>query len=168
MLEPLVARSDDDAHTQPPWLFSTPHPSLADLALFYQLAWGAAIAAGDGIADLTGGGTRDTPGACGVAAVWNPQRYPGLTRWHDAVRAHLDALPAMEAVAAGPREVQRVIDAVRACAMDDAIPLVRVHASATATAAGREVREVREWDVKSGLQIGARVSVAPDDTGRDE
>ena len=160
MLEPLFTRSDNDAGNQAPWLFSTPHPSLADLALFYQLAWGVAIAAGDGIADLTGGGTRDTPGARGVAAVWNPQRYPALTQWYDAVYAHLDALPAVETVAAGRGAVQGVIEAVGACAMDEAVPLVHMHASVG--------RGAREWDVKSGLQIGARVSVAPDDTGRDE
>ena len=57
LLEPQLRQGVD---ADSPWIFSTPTPSLVDLALTYQLRWAIDIAAGRGIYNLTAGGTSDT------------------------------------------------------------------------------------------------------------
>jgi hypothetical protein len=38
-----------------PWIFTTTHPSIVDISLYYQLDWGQNIAAGRGIESLIRG-----------------------------------------------------------------------------------------------------------------
>ena len=42
------------------FIFSTPSPSLADIALYYELDWGSDMAAGHSQYNLTGGESNDT------------------------------------------------------------------------------------------------------------
>jgi len=78
-----------------PWISSTATPSLADLALAYQLRWANDIAAGRGIDNLTGGGTSDT--SVPIAdAVLNNSRYPTVVSWFNAFDAFMTRLPSTE------------------------------------------------------------------------
>jgi hypothetical protein len=146
MLEPLVSQANNT-----PWLFSTPEPSLADISLYYQLAWGLDVAAGRGIENLTGGGTRDTKGA-GVEG-FNTQRYPGLTRWFGHIRDYLDCLPSKETIVTDECDVLQKIKACEGPARQpELLP----------TAAP----QLMELDDALGLMVGSLVSAAPADTGR--
>lgn len=148
ILEPLFKDTDG------PWIFSTNRPSLADIALFYQLEWGNNIAAGRGTENLTGGETYDSS-AQGATLVFNAQRYPNLMRWFDTFRLYLSRLPNVEM-----REVDSPENALRATrdyVFGKEIPLLPTSASPHV-----------ELDENNGLLPGAVVSVAPDDTGRAE
>lgn len=148
ILEPLFKDTDG------PWIFSTEKPSLADIALFYQLEWGNNIAAGRGTANLTAGGTYDSS-TQGATPVFNAQRYPNLFTWFEAFRSYLSRLPSMETrVVNSPENALR---ATRDYGFRKEIPLLPTSAPAHA-----------ELDRRNGLLPGAAVSVAPDDTGRAE
>jgi hypothetical protein len=137
-----------------PWIFTTPHPSLADISLYYQLDWGQDIAAGRGIQNLTGGGTKDT-NTEGASSVFNATRYSAIWKWYVAMKQYFANLPSTE---------------------------MRVSDSATAVQQLKEYKPTKwtslllptparphfELDRKMGLVPGVKVSVAPDDTGRDE
>lgn len=133
-------------------MFSTPHPSLADVSLYYQLAWGADIAAGRGIYSLTSGGTEDTSNE-GIESFFNPQRYPGLSRWYKGFEDYIDALPSTETQVSDTAELLQTTKSY-----DDKgrTPLLLPTA----------VPQLEQLDDLNGLKIGASVSVAPDDTGR--
>ena len=149
VLEPLFKDRDDG-----PWILSTDKPSLADIALFYQLEWGNDIAAGRGVVTLTGGETYDSS-AQGATSVFNAQRYPNLMRWFDTFRSYLNQLPSVET-----REVdspEKALRATREYAFGKEIPLLPTSAPPHA-----------ELDANIGLLLGAVVSIAPDDTGRAE
>lgn len=150
VLEPLFAETD----AQRPWIFSTKKPSLADVALFYQLDWGNNIAAGRGTENLTGGTTYDETNSRGAAPVFNAERYPNLCRWFDAVRSYLNGLPNVET---RMREPDSALRKIRDFGMLDTIPLLPT-----------PVSQHVELDGGNGLVKGAEVSVAPDDTGRAE
>ncbi|TKA81821.1 hypothetical protein B0A49_00585 [Cryomyces minteri] len=138
------------------WLFNTKTPSLADIALFYQLDWACDIAAGRGIANLTGGGTRDTDTE-GALPVFNPSRYPAMHRWFLDMRKFLAELSSME--------TRREIDS----SDDEWLTQIKMYeAAADAPLVPTPVQAHKELDAKNGLLPGTKVSVAPDDTGRDD
>lgn len=148
ILEPLFKDTDG------PWIFSTNTPSLADIALFYQLEWGNNIAAGKGIKNLTEGESNDSS-AQGATMVFNAQRYPNLMKWFDAFHLYLSRLPNVEIRAVDSPE--NALRATRDYVFAKEIALLP-------TSAPPHV----ELDAKNGLLLGAEVTVAPDDTGRDE
>jgi glutathione S-transferase len=143
------------------WIFDGPGPSAADIALWYQLDWGEKISRGEGIADLTGGGTKDGDGE-GVQSVLNAERYPGLLAWFDRVKLHFDALPSTETRVdrgdeRGANEVlARLGRGASACAGEENVPLIPTPAGPHAA-----------LDARNGLVPGVQVSVSPDDTGRE-
>lgn len=151
VLEPLFAETND----QRPWVLSTEKPSLADVALFYQLDWGNDIAAGRGTESLTGGGTYDEQTALGATPVFNAERYPNLHRWFAAFRRYHNGLPSLETRLEDNPEI--ALRKVRDYSMPDIVPLLL-------TPAAPHV----ELDSKNGLVPGIEISVAPDDTGREE
>ena len=148
ILEPSLAEAD----AQHPWLFSTATPSLADIALFTQLNWGAEISAGTGASDLTGGARDPDSTAQGAAPVFNALRYPRVFGWFEAFRAFHDGLPSVETRRVDP---EPALAKVRAEALLDTVPLLPT-----------PVFPHAELDRRNGLVEGALVSVAPDDTGR--
>ena len=165
MLEELFSDRDSDRATGGDWVFSTTdrRPSLADLALWYQLEWAQKISRGDGVADLTGGAAADTDGGGeGCAAVFNPSRYPGLSAWFARFAAYTAALPCTETrIVSGTADehaprVRSVLAQLKAAELAEPVPLIK-------TAAPQH----EELDARNGLVAGAEVSVAPDDTGRD-
>jgi hypothetical protein len=132
------------------WAIPTPTPTLADISLYYQLKWGVDIAAGRGIYNLSGGGTQDTAKDDLVGKVFNEQRYPGLWKWFHAFEAYIAGLPDLQTT-----DPASWLDDIRNTpALSDDKLLVP-----TAVDSG--------VDVQRDLVVGASVSVAPDDTGRD-
>jgi hypothetical protein len=141
-------------------LFDTETPSLADVSLFYQLEWGCEIAAGRGIGDLTGGGTMDTETE-GAGSVFNQERYPGLWAWFQRMKSHIAGLPKMETRLEKGDEAaaMKAIEALKGYPKLGAECMIK-------TPAGQHV----ELEARSGLVVGKglKVSIAPDDTGRDD
>jgi len=158
-----------------PWLLDTPTPSAADIALFYQLDWGDKISRGAGIYDLTGGGTQDDGGDDGVSLVLNRARYPRLTQWFETLKQHFASLPDLETriEREDERGVEDLMQRLQACSQgprldhgnrnegsDEAerpIPMIPTPA-----------RPHTVLDARNGLVPGVLVSVAPDDTGRND
>lgn len=141
-----------------PWIFSTKEPSLADIALYYQLDWGNNIAAARGIEDLTGGGTSDTD-AEGASAVFNPQRYSRMWEWYLRFKNQFAALTCTETRIERSDEeaAKKMIDKLKAYPIMGKSAILK-----TATAPHIEL------DARIGLVEGSRVGIAPDDTGRDD
>jgi hypothetical protein len=148
MLEPLFAESDG------PWIFSTKAPSMADVSVYYQLLWGRDIASGRLVSNLTAGGAPDTE-LEGASPIFNAQRYPGVSAWYKRVERYFDELPDPEDKATSFDSVlEQMKQAPQLGQKSLLLPTPRsTHA---------------ELDAKNGLKEGALVSVAPDDTGRDE
>lgn len=154
MLEPLFPAPEDAAGAERgPWAFPTPTPSLADLALYYQIRWGVDIAAGKGVYNLTGGGTSDTSIDV-TAPVWNAHRYPRLWQWFQAFETYISSLPDPETVVPADDHawIQRIV----------ASPLAPLEQGLVPSAAA----PLDGLDAQRGLVPGVRVSVRPDDTGR--
>jgi len=148
MLEPLFA---EEGKT---WLFASMAPGLADLSVYYQLSWGADIAAGRLIDNLTGGGTQDTS-TTGAESVFNAKRYPALFTWYRRLQRYLDNLPDCEDKDPEWNDVLRKIkESPQLGRRSLLLPTPR--------------SSLKELDQKCGLTEGAVVSVVPDDTGRDE
>jgi len=144
------------------WIFSAPYPSLADLALYYQLAWGHDIAAGRLVENLTAGAALDTQPEDGNGAidVFNAERYPGVCAWYERLKHYLNALPAVEQTAATASDVDRVLACIKA-------PLPSIHGRPkVALLLPTPQASLNDLDAKCGLIEGALVSVTPDDTGR--
>ncbi|OAL17939.1 hypothetical protein AYO22_11095 [Fonsecaea multimorphosa] len=152
LLEPLVSGTQAK-----PWIFGADTPSVADLALWYQLDWGEKISRGEGIENLTGGGTSDGDGE-GMGAVFNRDRYPGIFAWFERFKAHVDGLPSVETKIErdDAPSVARVMQQLKQTPLLKEIPLL-------ATPAGPHY----DLDRRNGLVAGAQVTIAPDDTGRD-
>ena len=148
MLEPLFEDRDKT------WIFSTPSPSLADISVYYQLFWGEAIAKGQLINNLTGCSLIDTTNE-GAAPVFNAKRYPGLFTWYRRMQRYLENLPSTEDKDPPFETVLKQIKSAPTLGRKSLLlPTPRSsHAS---------------LDQKTGLVEGALVSVAPDDTGRDD
>lgn len=150
MLEPIFQGRD---RLQPgPWVFPTPTPSLADIALWYQTWWCNEISAGRLMENLTGGGTPDAehPGA---VAVFNADRYPGIWNWYHSFRRYFEALPEVETT--NPDWDGVLQDLKAAPELESEAWLLP-----TPRAAQTEV------DAKCGLTEGSLIAVAPDDTGK--
>jgi len=148
MLEPLFGQKDT------PWIFSTTAPSIADISLYYQLSWGGDIAKGKYIGNLTAGGTQDTQTE-GADAVFNAQRYPGIFTWYKTLQRYLSNLPQVEEKDKSMSDLAAQIKKSPVLGRKSLLlPTPRsTHA---------------DLDKKNGLIEGALVSVAPDDTGRDD
>jgi len=145
VLESLFAEADGG------WIFATERPSAADVSLWYQLKWGRDIAKGQGIYNLTGGGTEDESMG-GADTVFNKERYPNLCRWFDAFEDHVNGLPVVE----------------NDCAEEDAVQILKRYNSL-----GKKMDMLHastppheELNRRNGILPGTEVSVAPDDTGR--
>ncbi|KAK4937322.1 hypothetical protein LTR10_022003 [Elasticomyces elasticus] len=149
LLEPLFSSGRK-------WVFDGASPSAADVALWYQLDWGEKISRGEGIEDLTGGGTRDGYGE-GIASVFNAERYPGLTAWFERFKAHVDGLSSLETRVERSDDsgVARVLGEVKGTPSMKETPLLPTPAGPHGS-----------LDKRSGLVAGTQVSIAPDDTGR--
>jgi glutathione S-transferase len=146
LFEDLFREADDE------WVFWTPEPSAADIAIWYQLNWGMDIAAGKGVYDLTGGGTEDTTGKMGANDVFNKNRYPATWTWFERFKVHMERLP----------EVEKKISE------DEAAKLLKSVPDVGPTLLPTPALPHTDLDEKTGLVSGAVVSVTPDDTGRDE
>jgi glutathione S-transferase len=143
MLEPTFK-------TKGKWAIPTPTPSLADVSLYYQLRWGIDIGSGRGIYNLSGGGTKDEQKEDVTARIFNEQRYPGLWSWFHAFEAYMNSLPDLQST-----NPDGWLDAVkRSEPLSDEKLLVPTAVDGPT-------------DVQRDLVRGASVSIAPDDTGRD-
>ncbi|KAH7402195.1 hypothetical protein DE146DRAFT_652672 [Phaeosphaeria sp. MPI-PUGE-AT-0046c] len=131
------------------WAIPTSAPSLADISLYYQLRWGIDIAAGKGIENLSGGGAADTQEEDVTGQVWNQQRYPGLWAWFHAFEAYIDSLPNLQST-----NPDNWLDAIKNSPLPTSDLLVPTAVEYQA-------------EVQKDLVPGVGVSVAPDDTGRD-
>ncbi|OAP64230.1 hypothetical protein AYL99_00202 [Fonsecaea erecta] len=152
LLEPLFSGGQAQ-----PWILGADGPSVADLALWYQLDWGEKISRGEGIGNLTGGGTQDGDGE-GLGAVFNKDRYPGVFTWFGRFKAYVDRLPIVE-TKIEKDELQRV---ARVMQQLKQTPLLR-ETPLLPTPAGPQY----DLDRRNGLAAGTQVAIAPDDTGRD-
>ncbi|KAH0827251.1 hypothetical protein AYO21_09098 [Fonsecaea monophora] len=152
LLEPLL--SGDQTKS---WLFGTDLPSVADLALWYQLDWGEKISRGEGIDNLTGGGTSDGDGE-GMGAVFNKDRYPGLFSWFERFKTYVKGLPSVESKLEkeNTQGVEQMLQQLKQTPLLDPVPLLATPAPPH-----------RDLDGRNGLAVGAEVTIAPDDTGRD-
>ena len=151
LLEPLLADPEKK------WLFEGQKPSAADLALWYQLDWGEKIARGEGVADLTAGGAEEGVGES-MDSVFNNERYPGLWAWFHRFRKYIADLASTEARIERTDEasINKVLQKIKETRLAEEIPLLP-------TPAG----PYPELDKRNGLAVGAEISIAPDDTGRD-
>lgn len=134
----------------------TTKPSLADLSLYYQLRWGLDISAGKGIYNLTGGGTQDTQDDV-MSAVFNAERFPGLWDWFARFETYIGILP----------DLTTTIDANSSDEWKDTLrssPVLEENEILVPAA----VEQHPTLDAQLGLTPGVVVSVAPDDTGRDD
>lgn len=148
LLEPLFQNSDGQ------FIFSTTAPSLADISLYYQLEWGSDMAAGRAQYNLTGGETEDTDTE-GVLPVFNMQRYPGVFTWFNTLKNYLDNLPSTE---------QKVEDFNEVAKRMKESPTVGPKSLLLPTPQSTHA----DLDKQNRLTEGALVSIAPDDTGRNE
>lgn len=142
MLEPTFK-------TKGKWAIPTSTPSLADISLYYQLRWGIDIAAGRGIENLTGGGTKDTQEDV-TGKVFNEERYPGLWAWFHALEKYIESLPDKQVT--NPEGWLNAVKESRILSSEESLLPTAVE---------------YQTDVQRDLVPGVSVSVAPDDTGRD-
>ena len=150
MLEPMFDNDDEGS-----WMFSTSTPSAADLSLFYELKWGSEIASGKMTEGITQGETRDGE-LEGAKSVFNAQRYPRLFAWYRMMERYFENLPDVETKAQA--EFGDVVKAMKEAPALGKKSLLLPTPRST----------VPELDAKCGLTEGALISVAPDDTGKDE
>ena len=136
------------------WAIPTKTPSLADISLYYQLRWGIDIAAGKGIYNLSGGGTKDTSVSV-TDGVFNKERFPGLWNWFHAFEAYVTSLPDLEVTV--PESDVSWKQALRQTPL---LPEQKLLVPAA-------VEQHPKLDGQRGLVPGVAVSIFPDDTGRD-
>lgn len=149
MLEPLF---EDRAK---PWVLPTASPSLADVSIWYQLKWGGDISkGGDLVKNLTNGGTSEITDS-GIGSVFSTERYPALSAWYTRFEQYLDNLPTTEVKDPG---IDELISQMKAA------PALGKRSLLLPTPRSTQA----ELDERCGLKQGALVSIAPDDTGRDE
>ncbi|KAL5114039.1 hypothetical protein ACEQ8H_008095 [Pleosporales sp. CAS-2024a] len=153
VLEALFQRRDGDAEGGK-WIFPTKTPGLADVGLWYQIKWGIDIANGRGVEDLSGGGTVDGGGQEDEVTrrVWNEGRYPGLWKWFHDFESHINGLQSLQA---GNDDKQSWLAGIEdSVFLQDKELLIPTTAKNVASIPGR-------------LLPGADVTIAPDDTGRE-
>lgn len=114
------------------------------------------ISAGKGIYNLTGGGAEDTQDDV-MGAVFNPSRYSGLWRWFARLEEYLATLP----------DLETAVDPERSSSWKDGLSLSPFLAEEDLLVPAA-VGQHPTLDAQRGLLPGALVSVAPDDTGRDD
>lgn len=123
--------------------------------MYYQLRWGLDIAAGKGIYNLTAGGTKDTEDDI-TGSVFNEERYPGVWNWFHALESYLKSLPDLEkTVDSDTKEWKEALKVSQAFSDENLL---------VPTSAG----EHPKLDAQRDLVPGVSVSIAPDDTGRDD
>ena len=115
------------------------------------------IAAGRGMENLTAGGLKDT-NTEGASTVFNATRYPALHKWFQGTKDFLQTLPSTETVATTPDDTSEALQQIKNYIPSKKESLLLPTPNETHF----------ELDKKNGLVLGTRVSVAPDDTGRDE
>lgn len=150
IFEPMFDNADEGS-----WIFSTSAPSLADISLYYELCWASDIASGKTTEHITQGETSDKE-LEGTTPVFNAQRYPRLYAWYRMTERYLDTLPDVETKA--PDDFSEVVKSMKASpALGKKSLLLPTPRSTHA-----------DLDRKCGLTEGAVISIAPDDTGKDE
>ena len=157
ILEPLFEENATDGEK---WILRTPTPGAADMNLYFMFKWGRDIAKGVGVNNLTGGELPEMT-LEGIEGLFNERRFPGIWRWYENVEQYWNALPEVE---------ERVIEDGDLAGAKMILQQVN--------SAGIEGNEIpmlatpQPWnealDAKSGLVVGQEVSVAPDDTGKDD
>ena len=157
ILEPLFKENATDGEK---WILRTPTPSAADMNLYFMFKWGRDIAKGVGVNNLTGGELPEMR-LEGIEGLFNEMRFPGIWRWYESVEQYWNALPEVE---------ERIIEDGDLSAAKKVLRELD-----SAELKGNEIPMLatpQPWnealDVKSGLVLGQEVSVAPDDTGRDD
>ncbi|RVX65885.1 hypothetical protein B0A52_10249 [Exophiala mesophila] len=138
------------------WLFHTATPSAADVALFYQLDWAEKISRGEGVGDLTGGGTVDGSGE-GIAVVFNAERYPNLSEWFRRFSQYLGNLPSTETRIERNDEngIRQILAELKLTSLSEEVTILPTPAPPHTA-----------LDTRNGMKPGSLVSIAPDDTGR--
>lgn len=150
MFEPMFDNEDDGS-----WIFSTSAPSLADISLYYELSWASDIASGKTTEHITQGETSDGE-LEGATPVFNAQRYPRLFAWYRMMERYMESLPDVESKA--PADFGEVLKSMKeAPALGKKSLLLPTPRSTHA-----------DLDKKCGLTEGVVISIAPDDTGRNE
>jgi glutathione S-transferase len=148
ILEPMF---DDGTGS---FIFSTESPSLADISLYYELKWGEQVGSGSYTEHITAGETSDAE-LEGAAPVLNAQRYPGVYKWYKTIERYFENLPSTEERSEKFEDVLKQIKGS---------PTLGRKSLLLPTPRSTHL----ELDKKCGLEEGALVSIAPDDTGRDE
>lgn len=150
MLEPMFDNEDSGN-----WIFSTSEPSMADLSLYYELKWAQEIASGKFTQDITAGETSDGK-LEGADPVFNARRYPRLFAWFKLMERYFDSLEDIETKASEDFDdvVEQMKEAPSLGPKSLLLPTPR--------------SVIAELEAKSGLVEGAKISIAPDDTGMNE
>lgn len=153
ILEPLFANGSNAN----PWMLGGDKPSAADVSLFYQLQWGEMISRGEGVGYLTHEEAGEGGGE-GIGDIFNQDRYPGLFAWYNRFKKYTDDLPNHESrIEKGDAEgVESLMKILEAYERSEDVALLPT-----------PNKRLENLESKIGLNIGSRVSVAPDDTGRD-
>ncbi|KAI9714241.1 MAG: hypothetical protein M1828_001172 [Chrysothrix sp. TS-e1954] len=160
ILMPLFRGVRDGDADNARWIFNTPYPTLADLSLYYQLSWLRSISKGVGIENLTGGGTPDTR-AEGADAVFNSERFPEMYDWFTRLEQWMESQPDVE-------ERLRQDDLTwtdRLQSLEWSGDFAAAEKSLLVTP---QAAKLKDLESKCGLVVGEEVTVAPDDTGRED
>jgi len=157
ILEPLFAENEKDGEK---WMLRTPTPGAADVNLYFMFKWGRDIARGVGVNNLTGGELPEMT-LEGIEGLFNETRFPGIWRWFENVEDYWRGLSEVEAKRFEDEDeegVRQVLETMNSASrLEDDIPML------TTSQPWNEA-----LDAISGLFVGQRVLVAPDDTGRDD
>lgn len=157
ILEPLFQENAQDGEK---WMLRTPTPGAADINLFFMFKWGRDIARGVGVNDLTGGELPEMA-LEGIEKLFNETRFPGIWKWYQNVENHWASLPEVE---------ERIIEDGDQSSVNDVLQSPNISGKADSDIP--MLPTPQPWnsalDDRSGLTIGQEVSVAPDDTGRDD
>jgi hypothetical protein len=156
ILEPLFEENAVDGEK---WILRTPTPGAADMNLYFMFKWGRDIAKGVGVNNLTGGELPEMA-LEGIEGLFNERRFSGIWRWFENVEQYWSALPEVEGRITEDGDLagaKKILQQVNSAGIEGSmIPMLATP---------------QPWnqalDAKSGLVVGQEVSVAPDDTGRD-
>lgn len=150
-VNPLFEELDSNS-----WILGGPTPTVADVSFYYQLEWGEKISRGEGIENLTGGGTVDGSGK-GMQEVFNEQRYPAIWKWFHRFKEHMEGLPSHETRIEQEDEqgLETLMQRVEQSPAQEAIWLLPTPR-----------RALTQLEERNGLKIGSKVSIYPADTGR--
>jgi hypothetical protein len=157
ILEPLFQENAQDGEK---WMLRTATPGVADINLYFMFKWGREIARGVGVNNLTGGELPEMV-LEGIENLFNEARFPGVWKWYHNVEDYWGGLPEVEERIiedgdhSGAKQILQKLNTTSEVNSD--IPMLPTP---------------QPWnsalDARSGLTLGQEVSVAPDDTGRDD